>query len=390
MANSPGNILISNVSLFSDVNAAGSHDIFIEGGIISAIMPSGGKEYEGDRIDGSGLTAIPGLIDLHIHGAGGSDSLDGTTEALSTISKTLAKLGTTAFLSTMVVRPGQKNHYLAEAAECTGKDIGGAHLLGVYIEGPFINIAKRGGIVTESITEPSPSILEAILKEAGSALKIMCIAPEIPGSVGIIKMLKDRGIIAAFGHSDADFEETKRGFEYGISHVTHLFNAMRPLHHRDPGPLAAIFDNPQITLELIGDAHHVHPCLIRIVRKLAGADRIACITDGISGMGLPDGTYYYNKKKYISRDGLAKYMDGTFIGSTMSLARIVRNYMTYSGSGLREAIETVTINPARILGIDNRKGSIEKGKDADIVLIDGSFNVHYTIISGKTVYTKNI
>ena len=381
-------LLLRNVAFCPCEKAADKFDILIENRTITEILTSGSIQYEGKEISAGGLIAIPGLIDLHIHGAGGSDSLDGTKEAFSNISRALAGLGTTGFLSAMVVRPGQKNHHLAAAGSCVGKDLGGAELLGVYIEGPFINIAKRGGIVPESITDPSPSILENILNESAGALRIMCLAPEIPGNENIIKLLNENGIIAAFGHSDAEYEEARRGFDSGISHVTHLFNAMRPLHHRNPGPLAAVFENPSVSFELISDGHHVHPALLRMVRRLANPRNIVCITDGISGMGLPDGIYTYNNREYRSEEGLARYLDGTLIGSTMSLSAIIKNFMDFTGAGFRESIETVTLNPARILKIDNRKGSLEKGKDADIVLIDKRFEIHYTIIGGKTVYKK--
>ena len=381
-------LLIRNVTFCPGEKAGDKFDILIENGTISGIVSSGSIQYEGKEISAGGLIAIPGLIDLHIHGAGGSDSLDGTKEAFSNISRALARLGTTGFLSAMVIRPGQKNHHLATACSCTGKDLGGAELLGIYIEGPFINISKRGGIVPESITGPSPLILENILNESADALRIMCLAPEIPGNENIIKRLNENGVIAAFGHSDADYEEARRGFDSGISHVTHLFNAMRPLHHRNPGPLAAVFENSSVSFELISDGHHLHPALIRMVRRLANPGNIVCITDGISGMGLPDGIYTYNNREYRSEEGLARYLDGTLIGSTMSLSHIIKNFMDFTGAGFRESIETVTLNPARILKIDNRKGSLEKGKDADIVLIDKMFDIRYTIIGGKTVYNR--
>ncbi len=381
-------LLLKNVILYSNINATKGTDILIRGGKIISVKASGEIPEPENFINAAGLIAVPGLIDIHIHGAGGSDSLDGTGNALANISRTLAQVGTTSFLSTMVVNPGGKNQHLKAATECTGKYLGGAELLGIYIEGPFINIEKRGGIVPESIAAPSAGILDEILNETGDALKIMCVAPEIPGNERIIRQLRDAGIIAAFGHSDAGYEETRKGFSMGINHVTHLFNAMRPLHHREPGPLAAIFEEPGINTELIVDSHHVHPSLVRMAWKLRNKSEIACITDGISGMGLPEGTYTYNKKQYTSKDGLARYLDGTLIGSTMSLLNIVRNFIDFTGAGFKEAIDTVTVNPARILGIGNRKGSIQNGKDADIVLIDPSFDVQYTIIAGNTVYRK--
>lgn len=381
-----GEFLIKNIVLYNKNKDSTKYDILTGEGRIIKVSPSGEITHAGSSIDGGGLVAIPGMIDIHIHGAGGSDSLDGTSEAFHAISRTLATLGTTSFLSAMVVRPGGKNPHLRTAARCTGTDLGGATLLGSYVEGPFINPEKRGGILPDSITSPSARILEEIIEEAAGTLKMMVVAPEIPGITEMIDRLRDKDIIAAFGHSDAGYEETLQGFQAGISHVTHLFNAMRPIHHRDPGPLPAIFGHPGVTVELIGDTHHVHPGLFKMVWNLKGSANIACITDGISGMGLPEGTYTYNNKKYTSKDGLARYLDGTFIGSTTGLGSIVKKFMKYTGCSFPEAIDTVTIAPARILGINDRKGSIEEGKDADIVIIDRDFNIKYAIIAGKTVY----
>jgi N-acetylglucosamine-6-phosphate deacetylase len=380
-------LLIKNVLLYKDIESSTCFDILTRDGLIVSISPTGEiTEKVDDIIDGSGKTAIPGLIEMHIHGAGGADSLDGTKEALSIISQTLAEHGTTSFLSTMVMKPGLNNRHLKAAGESTGKNLGGAQLLGSYIEGPFINYAKRGGIVAESITGSSGRVLDQIFEETGDALKMMCVAPEIPGIAGIIENLLKNRVKVAFGHSDADYKQTKEGFKMGINHVTHLFNAMRSLHHRDPGPLAAIFENQKISVELIGDSHHVHPALFKMVWSMKGPDKIACITDGISAMGLPEGTYVYNNRQYTSKDGLARYLDGTFIGSTMNLLKIAKNFKSFSGSTFSQAIDTVTINPARILGLDHIKGSLEAGKDADIVLIDASFKVSTTIISGRTIY----
>lgn len=378
-------LVIKNTYLYS-ADGQSTFDIFIDEGKIISVKPSGKDiSQNGNAFDASGYTAIPGIIDIHIHGAGGSDSLDGNKQAFETISKTLARFGTTSFISAMIVKPGTENIHLKAAAASTGKINDGAELLGIYIEGPFINTAKRGGIDTDCITAPSEKILDEILDATGSALKIMCLGPELSGNFKIIKRLKEEKIIASFGHSDANYEEIKKGFDAGIEHVTHFFNAMRSIHHRDPGPIPAILENNNISIEIIADSNHVHPSLINLVRKIKDPGKIICISDGISGTGLPDGIYTYNNKQYRSQAGLATYLDGTFIGATMSLAKIVRNYKNFTSAGLKEAIDTVTINPARLFGIDNRKGSIDEGKDADIVLLDKDFNVQHTIIDGKVI-----
>ncbi len=383
-------LLVRNAISCNNNDAGKPIDIIIAEGSIESVEPAGIVSCDCRSLDAGGLIAVPGMIDIHIHGAGGSDSLDGTREGLETISRTLAKTGTTSFLTTMVVTPGGENRHLKTATECTGSDLGGAELLGIYIEGPFISMEKRGGILPGCITTPSPAALNEILALAGDALKIMCVAPELEGIDEIIRNLIYSGIKVSFGHSDAGYDETVKGFGMGISHVTHLFNTMRPLHHRNPGPLAAIFENSSITAELIGDSYHVHPSLINLAYRLKTASGLVCITDGIRSTGLPDGKYLYNNREYISERGLARYTDGTFIGSTMSLREIASNFMKFTGCSLKEAIDTVTINPARTAGVDNRKGSLEPGKDADILLVTPSLEIKKTIIAGRIAENINL
>lgn len=256
------------------------------------------------------------------------------------------------------------------------------------MEGPFINIKKKGGLAPDSIYESFPNALEEIFEAAGNSLKMMTIAPELPGNLENIKSLRKHGAVASFAHSDATYEETIKGFEAGINHVTHIFNAMPPLHHRTPGPLTAIFENKEIPVQIISDGHHLHPSIVNLIYRLVGKERCICITDGMHGIGLPDGIYTYNGKQYESKDGAARYLDGTLIGSTMSLGNIALKFMEFTGCNLETAINTITKNPAKLLGIDDRKGAIEIGKDADLVLLDEDFSIFMTLVAGEIVYKK--
>ncbi|MGE5410316.1 MAG: N-acetylglucosamine-6-phosphate deacetylase, partial [Clostridiales bacterium] len=309
-------------------------------------------------------------------------------EALENISKTLARLGTTTYLGTTVVRPKEDNKHLRLARQYVNKDLGGARLLGFHLEGPFINLKKKGGLDPNSIYEPSPKALDEILDVLGDTLKMMTIAPEVPGNLDLINLLVKNKVIASFAHSDANYEETKAGFEAGISHVTHLFNAMQPLSHRSPGPLGAIFENGKITAQLISDGHHLHPSVVNLAYKLLGSERCICITDGMQAMGLPEGKYQYNGREYISKSGAAKYPDGTLIGSTMSLGNIAVKFMEFTKCTFKTAMQTITTNPAKLLGIYDKKGSVDIGKDADLVLLDSDYSVYMTIVNGQIVYKK--
>ena len=362
-------------------------NIVIEGSRIRSIdgTPADGAA----SFDAGGRIAVPGFIDLHIQGAGGSDVLDATPEALQNISRALARLGTTGFLGSTVSQPHNGNAHLQLLRQFTNQDLGGATILGIHLEGPFINAKKRGGLAPEAVYASSRQELDALYEVTGSALRMMTIAPELPGNLEIIRLLAANGTVAAFAHSDATYEETLRGFDAGISHVTHIFNAMPSLHHRMPGPITAIFEHPSITAQIISDGNHLHPAIVKLIWRNLGSHRCACITDGVQGMGLPEGRYLYNGKEYTSKEGVARYLDGTLIGTTMSLGTIALKFMEFTGCSFAEAIDTISRVPAAVLGLESSKGSLAVGKDADIVLLETDFSVFCTIIGGKIVYSKH-
>jgi len=216
----------------------------------------------------------------------------------------------------------------------------------------------------------------------------MTIAPELPDSLRIIQRLVDSNIIASFGHSSATYEQTLAGFNAGISHVTHLFNAMPSLHHRAPGPLVAIFQTKHITAQLITDGVHIHPSVLKFVFETLGPNRIIPITDGMQALGLADGKFIYNGVEYESKEGTARYKDGTLIGTSLGLSQLLQKLIAFTDCPLNLAITTATQNPARLLGLEDKKGTIAPGKDADLVLLDYDQSVHTTIVAGNIVFQK--
>ncbi|MBN2355020.1 amidohydrolase family protein, partial [candidate division KSB1 bacterium] len=246
------------------------HQVYIGNGIIEKVTGEPHRKGDYTVIDVGGRLLAPGFIDVHIQGAGGADVLDGTSEALPTISHILARLGTTGFLATSLVHRDGMNQHLRLTAEAAGADVGGAKILGIHLEGPFINKRRRGGIAETCIYKSSPQALQQVLDLTGNALKMMTIAPELEGNLEIIHSLWEKNKVVSFGHSDSSYEETLEGFAAGISHVTHLFNAMPPLNHRQPGPLLAIFENQTVTAQIISDGVHVHPRMVRLTYQLLG------------------------------------------------------------------------------------------------------------------------
>jgi len=215
---------------------------------------------------------------------------------------------------------------------------------------------------------------------------MMTIAPELPGSTGLIRTLADSGVIASLGHSNATYDQAVQGFDAGITHVTHLFNAMPSLHHREPGPLGAILERPEITCQVISDGVHIHPSVVRLAYNALGPRRLIPITDGMQAMGLPDGRYVYNGIPYESKDGTARYEDQTLIGTALGLNQMLARLMRFTRCGRATAIQTATQNPAHMLGLGKTKGTLAPGKDADLVLFRPDLSVYATIVSGRVVY----
>lgn len=381
-------LLITNCRMFDAVDDKQTTSILIEKGTITKIGQIDSSAGCNNTLDAQDKIIAPGFIDIHIQGAGGADILDASAEALKAISQTCARFGTTSFLATTVFKPEQKNQHLTVAAENVGRDLGGANLLGIHLEGPFISPQKKGMILPECICPPSLKVLDEILDITNGHLRMMTIAPELPDSTQIIKRLRDSDVIASFGHSNATYQQTLDGFNAGISHVTHLFNAMPSLHHRAPGPLVAIFQTKHVTAQLITDGVHIHPAVLKFAFETLGTNRIIPITDGMQAIGLGDGKFIYNGIEYKSKNGTARYKDGTLIGTTLGLSQLLEKLIAFTGCPLDVAINAVTQNPAGLLGIEDKKGTIALGKDADLVLLDHDHSVHTTIVAGKIVFQK--
>ncbi len=338
---------------------------------------------EGGSIDLEGDFLFPGFIDVHIQGAGGADILDEDEEAVNTISEACAKCGVTGFLATTVYKPGFENKHLEAALNGVARGLKGARLLGFHLEGPFISSERRGMIQESSICKPSVKVLSEIMDKCEGWLKMMTVAPELEGAEKVIRLLLENRVIASFGHSSADYEQTRKAIRMGVKHVTHFFNTMLPIHHRAPGPAIAIFESKDVTVQIISDGAHIHPSMVRFVTRVLSDDRIVLITDGVRSTGLPDGKYVYDGVEFTSLNGTAKYADGTLIGTSAGMNELAKRFIKFTDMPLTTVAKVASYNPAKLLGVEECKGSIEEGKDADMVVMKNDFSVRMTFIGGR-------
>jgi len=334
-------------------------------------------------IDAKGNYVSPGFIDIHIHGSAGYDTMDATTEALRTISTTLAANGVTAYLPTTMTMDIDSIYKAFDAIrEAMQLEIKGAKILGIHMEGPFINEKYKGAQKADYIIRPDYDIIKDYL----DIIKIITLAPEKDENYSFIKKLKGNSkITLSVGHSDASYEETMKAIENGITHATHTFNAMTPLNHRKPGIIGAIFAS-DITCELIADMIHIHPAIFNILANVKHKDKMVLITDSMRAGCMKDGTYELGGQKVIVKNGAARLQDGTLAGSVLTLNKAVKNMLVHSELEIYEAVAMASLVPAKVINIDNKKGSLEIGCDADIIIFDEDIDVSFTIVEGEIVF----
>lgn len=334
-------------------------------------------------IDGEGLYLSPGFIDVHIHGAGGCDTMDGTVESINTISKIIAKYGTTSFLpTTMTCDLDDIRISVSTAAECMRTGTDGAEVIGVHLEGPFISPHMIGAQNPNYVKRPSIEDFKHIAGDNISAIKSITLAPEVEGAEELIKYIKSLGIMISIGHSKANYKEAVEGIGWGIGHSTHLFNAMTPFSHREPGVVGAIFDT-DITTETISDGIHISYPSLRVAYKQKGFDKVLLVTDAMMACGMPEGKYALGGQDVFVKDGAARLKEGNLAGSILTLDKAIRNVYKNNNYPLYDIVRMATYNGAKHCGVEDRKGLIKEGYDADLVLFDEDINIKKVIIKGK-------
>ena len=376
---------IKNGNIFTRVGFFEPHDIITSGTRIKQISKSGISTSE-QVVDATDCYVIPGLVDIHIHGAFGSDFCDATGNSIENISNYLASVGVTSFLgTTMSLDEENLTKIVSAAVPYYNKDSNGAVIRGVNMEGPFLSQAKKGAQSGKNLISPDIDMFNRLYSASAENIRIVDLAPELNSAMDFIKSASEKCTVS-LAHTSANFDTSMKAFAAGASHITHLFNAMTPLSHRDPGVIGAGIEAAKY-VELIADGIHIHPTMVRAAYKLFG-NRICLVSDAISALGMPDGSYSLGGQDVTVTKNTATLNDSTIAGSVTSLFDCMKTAVSF-GIPLELAVRSATENPAKAAQIFNEVGSIEEGKRADFIVLDSSLNIKYVIIGGSIFNNKN-
>ena len=367
-------------------------DILTADGIIRDIIdrksPVKAETLEAENsIDLDGKYVVPGFIDVHIHGSNGADAMDGTAEALKTISSYIATKGTTKFLATTLTSSKEELiNVLKIAADLQDKEIDGATIFGVHMEGPYFDIEYKGAQNEKYMKPATEKEIKDYLDVKPGLVKMMSLSPHTEQSIETVKFLKENGVIVSVGHSAAKFNDVMKAVDAGLSHSTHTFNGMRGINHREPGVAGAVLISDKINAEVIFDKIHIHPEIVRLMIKAKGTDKVVCITDAMAATGLPNGDYKLGELDVYVKDGEARLKSNdSLAGSVLTMDKAFKHVIEL-GYPIYEAVKLTSTNAAVEFGLN--AGAIEVGKEADFTVLDDSYNVDMTIVNGNIKYQR--
>jgi N-acetylglucosamine-6-phosphate deacetylase len=382
-------IAITAATLFTPQDRIEHPLLLVEDGIISQITTREHREIPTGRpvVDYEDAVLAPGFLDIHVHGASGHDVMESSPEAMPCIEQSLAKHGVTGYLATTVTAPLETTiaalSRLADSIEKSAKEIPGqlrARPIGIHLEGPFISHVRRGVHPVKDLLLPSVAIFEQFWEASRGQIRVITIAPELEGASEVIEEAVARGVCVSLGHSDATLEITRAAVDAGAGHATHLFNAMRPLAHRDPGIVGEALTNPRLSVEIIADGIHLDPAIVKLIVRAKGQENVILITDGTAATGMPDGRYHLGTFEFEVKDGVC-LSEGKLAGSTLTMDRALQNVMQFADYDLQQALVLATSNPGRVTG-PLHTGRLRVGGAADIVVLSPAGEVRKTIIGG--------
>ena len=373
-------MILKNAEVFNGDFERIRADVKIDGEKISKI----GNFSSEDGLDLTGLVVMPGLIDMHIHGCGGADTGDATPEALETMSQTLVKNGVTSFCPASMTLSFEELTKIFANIDAMKDKVGGAYIHGANMEGPYIAMSKKGAQNPLYVRNPDKEEFKKLYEGCNGAIRVVDIAPECDGGDEFIKEIQPICPVS-IAHTDAGYDDAVHAIELGVRHITHLFNAQSGLHHRKPGVVGAAFDVGRangVRAELICDGFHIHPATLRIAFREMGEDGTVIISDSMKAAGCPDGDYDLGGQPVYVSDGKALLADGTIAASTSNVYKELKNVISF-GIPEKQAVKSATINPAKAIRVDDKTGSIEEGKLADILVVDKDYNIKLVIVKGE-------
>jgi N-acetylglucosamine-6-phosphate deacetylase len=366
-------------------------DITIDATRIQAMRRSGDSvDEQDDIIDASDMIVMPGFIDVHTHGGGGFNLHTADAGEIRAYAHWVPETGVTSFLIAMLGVPGSiPEQQLRAGVEALNGQVMGAEPLGIHLEGPYISVARRGAHQPSWLRMPDELETEQLLALTDGHLRLLTLAPELPGASAMIRRLVDAGITVSMGHTDATYEQALQAIQLGITHVTHCFNAMRPLLHRAPGPLAALAQAEWVYGELIADGVHVHPAAMNALVKMLGPERTIVITDAVAGAGVPNASFHFAGQPAQVIRGAARLADGTLTGSVLTMDQALRNVLQMTEVSLQQAVGMLTLNPAHAVKVSHCKGRLQVGYDADLLIFDHSLTLQATLCRGEVAFATD-
>lgn len=382
--------VLTAAALFTPLERIESPLVVIEDGRLVTVSSQQQTELPAAArlFDFPGMIIAPGFIDIHVHGNAGHDVMEPDSSGLTAMQGAMAKCGVTGYLATTVTAPQDRLmralEHLGKASSSAEQDPGrsGSRMLGIHLEGPFISHAKRGVHPPESLVQPSVELFERYWQASSGAIKMMTIAPELSGAAETIHHARGLGVHSSLGHSNATYAEAAQAIASGADHATHTFNAMRPLNHREPGILGAALSDDRLTADIIADGIHVDPSVVKVFLAVKGEERAILITDAISATGMGDGHYRLGDLDVTVKGDRCEH-DGKLAGSVLTLDRAVRNIVQFAEWKLQQSLRLATLNPAYLLGICDRKGTLAPGADADLVVLTPGGEIVETFIAGR-------